>query len=397
MNVKNNRIKMIILAIIFIACIARGIPDSILGSAWPAMRSDLALPDTRLGIIMFIIAAFIILTNLCGPRFLDKLSTEAVTTVSIVMMALSFFLYTRVTAFWQLCLLCVPIGIATGVIEQALNNYVALHYKPKYMNYLHCFIGLGIIASPYLMSLALSGGSWRHGFFTVFLIEAVVALLILPSFPLWKKAADDQNAEDEPIESKSVPFYQLLKKRSMRMMVISLFLTNVIEYTCGTWGCTYLVEARSFSDADAAKYITVFYVGMTVGRLISGFLSDKISAPRRMALMTGIAASGILLTILPLSEAVTVIGLFVTGLGNGPVYPSLISLTPTAFGREITGSAMGVEIASAFFAVMLTPILYSLVKSYLYNGTFVLFLVFSVAVMALSSAGLFAEIKKTSH
>lgn len=388
-----KKVSFIVLIFAFIAFIARGIPDSVLGSAWPVIRNDLSLEDTKLGVIMFIIAFFTVLMCLFSARLFGKIATEKTVVTGILITAISFVGFGFSKSFLAMCLWAVPIGTATGIMETVLNNYISLHYEARYMNFLHCFYGIGVIASPYLMSLALKGDNWRKGYFYVAGVELIIAVLVIISFPLWKKV-DKIATEDGDSQTKIVSFGELIKMRPLRIMLVILFLTNVIEYTCSTWGCTYLVEAKSMSADKAAGYITLFFFGMAFGRFLSGAISEKIHTWMRIFICTSIAGAGIVITSLPLPEIATVIGFFVIGFGNGPIYPNLISLTPYNFQKEISSSVMGVQIASAFSAVMLTPLAYGLIKKVFNNATFQVFLIVSLLFMAFMIWSFVVAIKK---
>ena len=390
-----KRVSVTVLIMAFIAFIARGIPDSILGSAWPVMRNDLDLEDTKLGVLMFVIAVFIILTSLVNARLFSKFSTEKCVVFGILLTVVSFFGFAYAKSFIVLCLWAIPIGIATGIIEAQLNAYISLRYDSKYMNYLHCFYGVGVICSPYLMSVTLKNGDWRKGFLIVAIIELIIAVIIAFSFRSWKKVEATQT--EKIIDERVISLLDLLKMGPMRIMIIVLFLTNAVEYTCSTWGCTYFVEEKLFSPDKAAGYITLFFLGMAIGRFTSGAISRLIHTWVRIYVCMMITVVGVLLIVLPLPNVFSVAGLFVIGLGNGPIYPNLISLTPFNFDKDISKSVMGLQIASAFAGVLITPLAYGIVKRYFGNETFSLFLVLAYVVMALLIFVFVNMIKKNGH
>ncbi len=390
-----KKASLVVLIMAFLAFIARGIPDSILGSAWPVMRDDLQLEDTKLGILMFIIAVFIILTSLFNARLLNRFSTEKSVVFGILLTVVSFFGFSYAKNFVIMCLWAVPIGVATGIIEAQLNTYISLRYDSKYINYLHCFYGVGVICSPYFMSVTLKNGNWRGGFLIVAIIEAVIAVIIAFSFGCWKKVEKTQT--EEASGKKAVSVIELLKKKSIRVMIVVLFLTNVVEYTCSTWGCTYLVEEKSFSPDKAAGYIILFFAGMAIGRFTSGAISRLIHTWTRVFICLIITLFGVLFIVCPLPAVFSVIGLFIIGLGNGPIYPNLISLTPFNFDKEISESVMGLQIASAFAGVLITPLAYGVVKQYAENTAFSLFLISAYIIMAVLLFAFVNIIKKNGH
>lgn len=390
-----KKASLVVLIMAFLAFIARGIPDSILGSVWPVMRDDLQLEDTKLGILMFMIAVFTILVSLLNARLFSRFSTEKSVVFGILLTVVSFLGFAYAKTFVVMCLWAVPIGIATGIIEAQLNTYISMHYDSKYMNYLHCFYGVGVICSPYFMSVTLKDGNWRGGFLIVAIIEAVIAVIIAFSFGFWKKVGKTQI--EEGTNKRVVSVWELLKMNSMRIMIVILFLTNVIEYTCSTWGCTYLVEKKSFSPDKAAGYIILFFLGMAIGRFTSGAISRLIHTWARIFICLGITVFGVFLIVCPLPEVFSVTGLFMIGLGNGPIYPNLISLTPFNFDKEISESVMGLQIASAFAGVLITPLAYGVVKQYAENTAFSLFLISAYIIMAVLLFAFVNIIKKNGH
>lgn len=350
----------ILLVIIYIAFIGLGVPDSLIGSAWPAIHNELNIPVEAVSIITFLISGCTVLSSMFSARILNKIGTAKVTAFSTAMTALSLLGFSLAPSFWFMIPLAIILGLGAGAIDSGLNNFVALHCKASHMNFLHCFYGVGVSLSPYLMSRALSDIGWRGGYRYAFYVQLVITLLLIASMPLWKKSASNEEAEDE--KGINLTLLQMAKRSDVRKVWVIMLVTNAIEYACGVWGSTYLVEEKGFEMKYGALALTIYYVGMSVGRFVSGLLADKISTWKRIGIGTIILAPAITVMLLPLHGLVTVIGLFLVGLGNGSIYPNMIHLTPHNFGKEVSQSIMGSQIAFAYIGVMLSPPMVSLVS-----------------------------------
>ena len=349
-----------LLVVIYIAFIGLGVPDSLIGSAWPAIHTELYIPVEAVSFITFIISGCTVLSSMFSARILNKIGTSKVTAFSTAMTAAALFGFSFAKSFRIMIPLAVILGLGAGAIDSGLNNYVALHFKASHMNFLHCFYGVGVSLSPYLMSLALSNAGWRGGYRYAFYVQAVITILLIVSIPLWKKTSSDRESEEET--STNLSLLQMAKMPEVRQVWVIMLATNAIEYTCGVWGSTYLVESKGFSPEHGALALTIYYIGMSIGRFLSGLLSDKTSTWKRIGIGCAILAPAILVMLLPLHGAVTVAGLFLVGLGNGSIYPNMIHLTPHNFGKEVSQSVMGSQIAFAYIGVMLAPPMVSLIS-----------------------------------
>ena len=350
----------ILLIIIYIAFIGLGVPDSLIGSAWPAIHTELNIPVEAVSIITFLISGCTVLSSMFSAKILNKLGTAKVTAFSTAMTAAALLGYSFAPSFWFMIPLAVVLGLGAGAIDSGLNNYVALHFKASHMNFLHCFYGVGVSLSPYLMSQALSNIGWRGGYRYAFYVQAFIAILLIVSVPLWKKTSSSDETEEE--KEVNLTLLQMAKMPEVRLVWIIMLATNAIEYACGVWGSTYLVSEKGFEAEQGALALTVYYVGMSIGRFVSGLLADKISTWKRIGIGAFILAPAIVIMLLPLHGAVSVIGLFLIGLGNGSIYPNMIHLTPHNFGKEVSQSIMGSQIAFAYIGVMLAPPTVSLVS-----------------------------------
>lgn len=349
-----------LLVVIYIAFIGLGVPDSLIGSAWPAIHTEMNIPVEAVSVLTFIISGCTVLSSMFSAGILNKLGTAKVTAFSTAMTAAALLGFSFAPSFWFMIPLAVILGLGAGAIDSGLNNYVALHFKASHMNFLHCFYGVGVSLSPYLMSQALSDAGWRSGYRYAFYVQAAITLLLIISIPMWKKSSSADESEDE--NSVNLTLFHMAKKPEVRQVWIIMLATNAIEYACGVWGSTYLVSEKGFEAKYGALALTVYYVGMSVGRFVSGLLSEKISTWKRIGIGTIILAPAIVIMLLPLHGAVTVIGLFLVGLGNGSIYPNMIHLTPHNFGKEVSQSIMGSQIAFAYIGVMLAPPAVSLIS-----------------------------------
>lgn len=350
----------LLLIIIYIAFIGLGVPDSLIGSAWPAIHTELGIPVEMVSILTLLISGCTVLSSMFSTRILNKLGTAKVTAFSTAMTALSLLGFSFVPSFVFMIPLAIVLGLGAGAIDSGLNNYVALHCKASHMNFLHCFYGVGVSLSPYIMSQAFSNVGWRGGYRYAFYVQLAIALLLIFSIPLWKKNSSAQEADEERGVILSVS--AMIKKSEVRLVWVIMLMTNAIEYACGVWGSTYLVEEKGFEIEHGALALTVYYVGMSIGRFVSGLLANKIKTWKRIFIGCVILAPAIIMMILPLNGVFAVVGLFLIGLGNGSIYPNMIHLTPHNFGKEVSQSIMGSQIAFAYIGVMLAPPMVSLIS-----------------------------------
>ena len=350
----------LLLIIIYVAFIGLGVPDSLIGSAWPAIHNELNIPVESISIITLLISGCTVLSSMFSARILNRFGTAKVTAFSTAMTAAALIGFSLTPSFWYMIPLAVVLGLGAGAIDSGLNNYVALHFKASHMNFLHCFYGVGVSLSPYLMSQALGNAGWRSGYRYAFFVQLGIAILLIVSVPLWKKKASSEQTEEE--KTVNLSMLQMAKMPEVRLVWIIMLATNAIEYTCGVWGSTYLVEEKGFDAEHGALALTVYYAGMSIGRFVSGLLADKISTWKRIGIGTALLAPAVAIMLLPLHGAVSVAGLFLIGLGNGSVYPNMIHLTPHNFGKEVSQSIMGSQIAFAYIGVMSAPPAVSLVS-----------------------------------
>ncbi len=350
----------ILLVIIYIAFIALGVPDSLIGSAWPAIHTELTIPVEMVSVLTFLISGCTVLSSMFSTRILNKIGTAKVTALSTAMTALSLFGFSLAPSFWFMVPLAIVLGLGAGAIDSGLNNFVALHCKASHMNFLHCFYGVGVSLSPYIMSQAFESAGWRGGYRYAFYVQSAIAILLIISLPMWKKSSSEEQGEEE--KGVTLTLWQMAKKSDVRLVWVIMLATNAIEYACGVWGSTYLVEEKGFNIEHGALALTIYYVGMSLGRFLSGLLANKIKTWKRIFIGSVILAPATALMLLPLPDIFAVVALFFIGLGNGSIYPNMIHLTPHNFGKDLSQSIMGSQIAFAYIGVMLAPPMVSLIS-----------------------------------
>ena len=365
----------LLLAIIYIAFISLGLPDSLLGSAWPIMQNQLDVPLSYAGIITMIISASTIASALFSDKVIHKLGTGLVTAISVGMTAAALLGFSYAPNFGLLCLLAIPYGLGAGAVDAALNNYVALHYSSRQMSWLHAFWGLGVTISPNIMSFCLTRDlGWEMGYRSVSAIQAVLTAGLFLTLPLWRKAAK-QGAMQEEVAPKALSIPQILKIKGAPCVLIAFLCYCAAEATAGLWASSFLVGARGVDAETAARFAALFYIGITAGRVLNGFVADRFGD--RAMIRTGILTmlAGVILAVLPLqSDLPALAGLIIIGLGAAPVYPCIIHSTPVNFGEENSQSMVGIQMACAYTGSTLMPPLFGLIAQYIHIGLYPVFL-----------------------
>ncbi len=345
----------LLLALIYLAFISLGLPDSLLGSGWPAMHEDLGVPVSYMGIVSMVISACTIVSSLCSDALTRKLGTRTVTVVSVFLTAGALLGFSFANAFWMLILIAIPYGLGAGAIDAALNNYVALHYKAKHMSWLHCFWGVGTIVSPFVMGYALSHSVWNDGYRIVGWIQLGIALLLLMTLPVWK--VNKPLAEQKQAH---VGLLGALKIKGVPFLLIGFLAYCAAEATAMGWASTYFAEAKGVPAEQAAQLASLFYIGITVSRFVSGFVSDRLGDRRMILIGAGILLVGIVLLFVPVGGALSIAAFVVIGFGCGPIYPCIIHSTPSNFGAENSGAIIGIQMASAYVGSTFFPPLFGL-------------------------------------
>lgn len=363
----------ILLIIIYVCYIGLGVPDSLLGTAWPAIYEELGLPVSYVSIVSMLISGGTVISSLLSAQLVARLGTAKITAISTSLTAVALFGFSCSHNLLWLCLCAIPLGIGAGSIDTALNNYVALHYNAMQMSFLHCFYGIGVSLSPYLMSLALSENmNWRKGYRTVFFIQMSIAVLSIISLPLWKKIQTTKMDDERTVRVLSLA--EMLKNRRICASCWVFVGISALESTCLIWGSTFLVEAKGLSADTAAKMITFYFVGMAIGRFLSGLLTVRYSSWQIICAGQAAILLAVLFLLYPSGYITAVVGLFLIGLGNGPIFPNMTYLTPQLFGEEVSQSIIGIQMAFSYLSIMLTPVFFGVLAQNLGTWCFVPFL-----------------------
>ncbi len=384
----------LLLVIIYLGFISLGLPDSLLGSGWSVMRFELDVPTSYMGYVTMIISAGTIISSFFSDKTTKKFGTHIVTCVSIALTVVGLIGFSFSSKFWMLCVFAIPYGLGAGAIDSALNNYVALHYASRHMSWLHAFWGIGAIASPYIMSYALSASlGWQQGYRIVAYIQLGILVVIALSAPLWKKK-NSPFAESEEVPPADLTFLQKLKLKGALCLFITFFCYCALESTVMNWASTYMVDTRGISEEKAAAFASMFYIGMAVGRLISGFITGKLGDKNLIRLGSGIIAIGIILLFIPTDAyLIAPIAFVIIGLGCAPIYPSIIHSTPYNFGKENSQALIGVEMSFAYAGFTFIPPSFGLIANHAGSKWLPLFACVIFAVFILMNELLNKQIK----
>ncbi|MBS5956604.1 MAG: MFS transporter [Clostridiales bacterium] len=373
----------LLLAIIYIAFISLGLPDSLLGSAWPSIYTEFGVPLSYAGIISMIIAFGTIISSLQSDRLTRKLGTGKVTAISVVMTALALFGFSVSHSFAMLCLWAIPYGLGAGSVDASLNNYVALHYESKHMSWLHCMWGLGATLGPYIMGFALTGGNgWNMGYRYIGILQIVLTAVLFFSLPLWKgsktTATDSADTSRKPL---SLP--EIIRIPGAKEVMLCFFCYCALEQTTGLWASSYLTLYKGILPETAASFASLFFIGITIGRALSGFVTMKLSNVQMIRLGQVLIAVGIITMLLPGLPLFSLIGLILIGLGCAPIYPCIIHSTPAHFGAERSQAIIGVQMASAYIGTCLMPPLFGILANRITVALLPLYLLAVLLIMVL--------------
>ena len=382
----------LLLAVIYAAFISLGLPDSVLGAAWPSMYGGLGVPLSWSGAVFMIIALGTILSSLMSDRLTRRFGTGVVTAFSVLMTAAALFGFSVSDSYWQLCLWAIPYGLGAGSVDASINNYVALHYASRHMSWLHCMWGLGASLGPYIMGLVLTGGlAWNSGYRLISGAQLLLTLLLFLSLPLWKRREGEGTGEQQ---SKALGLRELLKMPGALQIMLTFFCYCALEQTTGLWAGSYLVLNRGFHAEEAAAFASLFFLGITVGRMLSGFMTLKFSDTQMIRLGAAGIALGLLILLLPLGRWGAWGGLCMLGLGCAPIYPSIIHSTPANFGADRSQALIGVQMASAYIGTCLMPPLFGLAAERWNVGLLPLFLLLLLGIMLLCFEDMLKKLKK---
>lgn len=376
----------LLLVIIYVSFISLGLPDGLLGSAWPSMYANLDVPVSFAGIISMIISGGTIVSALFSERLIKKFSTGIVTAISVAMTACALLGFSMSGSFWQLCLWSIPYGLGAGSVDAALNNFVALHYKSRHMSWLHCFWGIGCSTGPYIMAYFLTNGqSWNKGYFYVFILQMVLTIILVFSLPLWKQKSAEKFSENKDDNLEPLGIKKTIGIKGVKAVMLTFLCYCAIEQTTGLWAVSYVVFEKGISADEAAKLGSIFFLGITLGRFLSGFLTEKFNDKKMVQIGEAVIVCGVATILLPFGIIGTVIGLALIGLGCAPIYPCLIHSTPQRFGEGVSQAVIGVQMASAYVGSTLMPPIFGFIADHISISLFPIYLIILLIVMIVVS------------
>lgn len=381
----------LLLAIIYLAFISLGLPDGLLGSAWPTMYQEFDVPVSYMGIVSFIIAMGTVISSLMADRISRKFSSVQITIASTALTAIAIFGFSVSSQYWMLLLWAIPYGIGAGSVDACLNNYVAIHYASRHMSWLHCMWGLGATIGPYVMGFALTGGqTWNTGYRYVGFIQLVITAIIIFSIPLWRTNKESSEAETR---GKVLSLKEIVSIPGTKSVMTIFFCYCAIEQTAGLWASSYLVLHKGIPAETAARFAALFYIGITVGRGLCGFITYKFNDKSMVRIGVGTILVGIIAMVLPLGDIPALAGLVIIGLGCAPVYPCLIHSTPIHFGANRSQAIIGAQMASSYVGTSLMPMLFGAIANHISVTLFPLYLFMILVLMGVMHENLFKVTK----
>ena len=370
----------LLLAVIYLSFISLGLPDALLGAAWPTMCVAFDVPVSYAGIVSIIVSVGTILSSLFSDRMTRWLGTGKVTAISVAVTALALLGFSFSSQYWMLLLWAVPYGLGAGSVDAALNNYVALHYASRHMSWLHCMWGVGASIGPYIMGFALSGGQgWNMGYRDIGLLQILLSVILFISIPLWKKHGDAQVQGE--ITAAAPSLREILAIPGAKEVLLAFFCYCALEGTAGLWAATYMVRHLGMDEETAAAFASMFYLGITAGRAVSGFMTYKFSDTNMIRIGQAVIFLGALALVLPLGTWAAIGGLLLVGLGCAPIYPSIIHSTPDHFGAENSRALIGIQMASAYVGFLSAPPFFGLIANHISASLLPLYLGVILIVM----------------
>lgn len=356
----------LLIAIIYLAFISLGLPDAVFGGSWPTIYQEFGVPVSFAGIVTVIISIGTIISSLQSDRMTYKFGTGKVTAASVALTAVALLGFSWSHSFMELCLWAVPYGLGAGGVDASLNNYVAVHYSSRIMSWLHCMWGVGAMTGPYILGFVLTGGGiWNDGYRLIAILQFVLTGVLMVSLPIWKKRETIVNEHGEEIPAKALSMKEILSIKGAKDIMIAFFCYCALEQTAGLWASSYMVLHKGVLEVVAASYASMFYIGITVGRFFSGFLTMKFNDKQMIRLGMAILAVGVLVLFLPLSEYVSLAGFILIGIGCAPIYPCIIHSTPDIFGADKSQAIVGVQMASAYTGSLLMPTLFGIIANHI--------------------------------
>ncbi len=383
-----------LLLIIYLAFISLGLPDSLLGSAWPSMYQDFSVPVSSSGIVFMIISLGTIISSLQSDRLTKRFGTGKITAVSVLMTAAALFGFSISRSFPALCLWAIPYGLGAGSVDASLNNYVALHYASRHMSWLHCMWGVGASLGPYIMGYALTGGyGWSMGYRIIAVIQILLTAFLFLSLSQWKNGNSDEGEQRETT-AKALSLGEILRIPGAKEVMVTFFCYCALEQTANLWVSSYLVLQKGITPEQAAGFASLFFVGITAGRFFSGFLTIKLGDTQMIRLGQAIILLGILTLLMPFGLGTSRIGLLLIGLGCAPVYPSIIHSTPVSFGADKSQAMIGVQMAFAYVGTCLMPPLFGVVANHITAALFPFYLLIILGVMIFAYERMLSKVRQ---
>lgn len=356
----------LLIAIIYLAFISLGLPDAVFGGSWPTMYQEFGVPVSYAGIVTVIISIGTIISSLQSDRMTYKFGTGKVTAASVAMTAVALFGFSSSHSFVELCLWAIPYGLGAGGVDASLNNYVAVHYSSRIMSWLHCMWGVGAMTGPYILGFVLTGGGiWNEGYRLISILQFVLTGVLVISLPIWKKRETVVNEHGEEVPAQALSMKEILSITGAKEIMIAFFCYCALEQTAGLWASSYMVLHKGVAEEVAASYASMFYIGITVGRFVSGFITAKLNDKQMIRLGMSILAIGVIVLFLPLSEYISLTGFVLVGIGCAPIYPCIIHSTPDIFGADKSQAIVGVQMASAYLGSLLMPTVFGVIANHI--------------------------------
>ena len=368
----------LLLAIIYLSFISLGLPDGLLGAAWPTIYPELSVPVSYAGILFAIISGGTVVSSLLSDQLTFRLGTGRITVLSVCMTAAALFGFASSDSYWMLCLWAIPYGLGAGSVDASLNNYVALHYTSRHMSWLHCMWGIGATVGPYIMGAVLSGGGhWSGGYRTVGFIQLALTAMLFLSLPLWKERTKTEDGS----AAKPLPLKAVISIPGAKQIMVTFFCYCALEQSTALWASSYLALYKGVPADTAAFFASMFFIGITAGRALNGFLTMKFTDTQLIRMGQAVILSGICAMLLPLGERAAIAGLILIGLGCAPIYPCVIHSTPEHFGAEHSQALIGVQMASAYIGNCLMPPLFGLIANHIHVALLPVYLLLILGLM----------------
>lgn len=378
-----------LLIIIYLAFISLGLPDSLLGAAWPVMRDEFGAPLDTAGYLFMTISGGTIISSLVSGRLLIKFGTGKVTFISVLMTAIALLGFNFAPSVIWIVICAIPLGLGAGAVDAGLNDFVALHYKAHHMSWLHCFWGVGATLGPIIIAQFIAeSGAWRSGYLTIAMIQFALVIVLLFTLPLWRKVARLTGSTDEKnqeFKNRVVENKKPLKIKGVKLSLTAFFFYCGVEATMVLWGSSFLVNIKELNPATAATWVSLYYAGITIGRFITGFITFKLSNRTLILIGQLMALFGAIVLLLPLQAVFSLIAFIIIGLGLAPIFPCMLHETPRRFGKEHSQMIMGYQMAFAYSGTTFIPPVLGFVATSLTIGIVPICIMLFIIGMLLSS------------